>query len=94
MLKLEIIILQSKEEEPHLTKNPYFSVDPAPPALESDPKILRNVLLDETQSLFLRYRAMFALRNKGDSESILALAEGTKLLLDFCELSPILIYCL
>ena len=29
-------------------------------------------------TLFKRYRAMFALRNKGDEASILALAEGLK----------------
>ena len=32
--------------------------------------------IDEKLNLFERYRAMFALRNKGDSESITAIAEG------------------
>jgi len=40
--------------------------------------VLRETLLDESVSLFERYRAMFALRNKGDKDSVLALAEGCK----------------
>merc|ERR1711971_1312251 len=61
-----------------LSANPYASTDPAPPASEEDPEILKNTLLDENLTLFKRYRAMFALRNKGDEASILALAEGLK----------------
>ena len=61
-----------------LSTNPYASTDPAPPASEEDPEILKNTLLDENLTLFKRYRAMFALRNKGDDASILALAEGLK----------------
>ena len=67
---------ESKEEGPKLSANPYSSVDPAPPSLESDTQVLRKNLLDENLSLFERYRAMFALRNKGDKESVLAIAEG------------------
>jgi len=67
---------QFQAENHLLSSNPYNSVDPAPPALERDTdKLLKN-LLDENQSLFERYRAMFALRNKGDNESIAALAKG------------------
>ncbi|XP_069353731.1 deoxyhypusine hydroxylase [Eulemur rufifrons] len=55
---------------------PYLSVDPAPPAEERDVGRLRAVLLDESQPLFERYRAMFALRNAGGQEAALALAEG------------------
>jgi len=65
-----------KAENPVLSSNPYNSVDPAPPALERDTAILLNNLLDENLSLFERYRAMFALRNKGDDKSITALAKG------------------
>ena len=67
---------ESKEEGPKLSANPYASVDPAPPSLEKDTEVLKANLLDESLSLFDRYRAMFALRNKGDKESILAIAEG------------------
>lgn len=34
--------------------------------------------MDEKESLFARYRAMFSLRNLGTEESIVALAEGLK----------------
>ncbi|XP_053436274.1 deoxyhypusine hydroxylase [Nycticebus coucang] len=59
-----------------LVAGPYLSVDPAPPAEEHDVGRLREMLLDETQPLFNRYRAMFALRNVGGKEAALALAEG------------------
>ena len=67
---------QFKVENQLLSTNPYNSVDPAPPALERDTEKLLNNLLDENQSLFERYRAMFALRNIGDNKSIDALAKG------------------
>lgn len=57
---------------------PYLSVDPAPPAEECDVRRLREVLLDEGQPLFDRYRAMFALRNVGSEAAALALAEGLR----------------
>ena len=59
-----------------LSPNPYSSVDPAPPAVEQDVKALKITLLDETMPLFERYRAMFALRNIGSEDAILALGEG------------------
>ncbi|NWH92281.1 DOHH hydroxylase, partial [Aegithalos caudatus] len=55
--------------------SPYLSVDPAPPAEETDVAKLREILLDESQELFDRYRAMFALRNVGSQAAVLALAE-------------------
>ncbi|XP_075854215.1 deoxyhypusine hydroxylase [Microcebus murinus] len=57
---------------------PYLSVDPAPPAEERDVGRLRAVLLDESQPLFERYRAMFALRDAGGQEAALALAAGLR----------------
>ncbi|XP_048416074.1 deoxyhypusine hydroxylase [Stegostoma tigrinum] len=54
----------------------YCSIDPAPPALEKDIKKLRETLLDESLPLFDRYRAMFALRNIGSQEAVLALGDG------------------
>ncbi|TNM87677.1 hypothetical protein fugu_005898 [Takifugu bimaculatus] len=57
-------------------KNPYCSVDPAPPAARKSVPELRQALLNESLPLFERYRAMFALRNLGSEEAVLALAAG------------------
>lgn len=57
-------------------KNPYCSVDPAPPAARKDVAELRCSLLDQSLPLFERYRAMFALRNLGTEEAVLALGDG------------------
>lgn len=59
-----------------LSDNPFMSVDPAPPCADLSTEDLRTILLDENSSLFRRYRAMFALRNRRDSASVAALAEG------------------
>ncbi|KAJ3317030.1 hypothetical protein HDU76_001408 [Blyttiomyces sp. JEL0837] len=59
--------------------SPYTSVDPAPPVSKSATKTtaeLADMLMDTSRPLFERYRAMFALRNRGDEESVLALAKG------------------
>ncbi|XP_076578849.1 deoxyhypusine hydroxylase [Chaetodon auriga] len=58
------------------TDNPYCSVDPAPPAVMKSVSELRSILLDESLPLFERYRAMFALRNLGNEEAVLALGDG------------------
>eukprot|EP00061_Rhincodon_typus_P017483 g46191.t1 len=50
-------------------------------ALEKDIKKLRETLLDESLPLFDRYRAMFALRNIGSQEAVLALGDGTSTVL-------------
>ncbi|NWI18280.1 DOHH hydroxylase, partial [Crypturellus soui] len=68
--------LQEHGEQPGAS--PYLSVDPAPPAEETDVAKLREALLDESRSLFDRYRAMFALRNVGGREAALALVEGLR----------------
>lgn len=65
-------------DESRSRSNPFSSVDPAPPAVETSVDGLRSTLLDPKQSLFDRYRAMFALRNQNTEESVLALAEGLK----------------
>jgi len=57
----------------------YSTVDPAP----SERTILsieelKRRLLDTNLSLFKRYRALFSLRDRGDTESALAMAEGFK----------------
>lgn len=59
-------------------ENPYASVDPTPPAEIKDVKQLEHILLDEHDSLFNRYRAMFSLRNIKTDESVLAISKGLK----------------
>jgi len=55
----------------------YASIDPAPPASSAlSTAELKTILLDTKKSLFDRYRAMFALRDRGDKDSILALSAG------------------
>lgn len=57
----------------------YSSVDPAPPSTETkDVKVLAAQLIDPKLALFKRYRAMFALREIGTDEAVLALCEGLK----------------
>lgn len=81
--------LESNDKAKDLLKNPYSSIDPAPPAETTDVNVLRADLLDESKSLFDRYRAMFTLRNLGTTESILALTEG--MCISFKKLRKILI---
>ena len=64
-------------------QNPYCSVDPTPSISLKDTSALRSMLLDENVPLFERYRAMFALRNKVDDESVKALAEGMYIVCTF-----------
>jgi len=56
---------EEEENEEELDENPYNSVDPTPPShtTTSTPD-LREQLLDDSIPLFLRYRAMFSLRNR------------------------------
>ena len=55
----------------------FGSVDPAPPAKVLLPTVqLREQLLNISLPLFDRYKAMFALRNQGTKESVLALCDG------------------
>ncbi|KYN01935.1 PREDICTED: deoxyhypusine hydroxylase [Cyphomyrmex costatus] len=70
--------LECNSNAKDLQKNPYSTIDPAPPVEITDVKVLRDILLDESKSLFDRYRAMFSLRNLSTRESILALTEGLK----------------
>lgn len=57
----------------------FDSIDPAPALSSSIPiPTLREILLDTSIPLFERYRAMFALRNIGSSEAVLALCDGLK----------------
>ncbi len=54
----------------------YTTIDPAPPSTLTTIDELKKILLDENHSLFERYRAMFALRNIGSDEAVLAICEG------------------
>jgi len=76
--RIEWLIEKSSQESKNLSTNPYKSIDPAPPSQTEDTETLKNILLDESRPLFERYRAMFSLRNKGDEDSVLALADGLK----------------
>jgi deoxyhypusine monooxygenase len=60
--------------------NPYASVDPSPPLSHEKQNVteLKRILMDESESLFNRYRAMFSLRNLRSKESVLAIAAGLK----------------
>ncbi|EFN82005.1 Deoxyhypusine hydroxylase [Harpegnathos saltator] len=69
--------LESNSNTEDSQKNSYWTVDPAPPAEITDVDVLREILLDQSESLFNRYRAMFSLRNLGTTESILILTEGS-----------------
>jgi len=54
----------------------YMSVDPAPPYPPAPVQELKAKLLDQNLSIFNRYRALFALRDAGSEEAILALCEA------------------
>ncbi|XP_067936094.1 deoxyhypusine hydroxylase-like isoform X2 [Watersipora subatra] len=69
--------LDSNSETDISSSNPFHSVDPAPP-LPGDLTVaaLTAQLLDENLSLFLRYRALFTLRNMRTEEAVLAITLG------------------
>ncbi|XP_057671034.1 deoxyhypusine hydroxylase [Diorhabda carinulata] len=77
-LALDRIKWLQSQKQPTLSKNPYNSVDPAPPSTDSNVEYLRKVLLDGSAPLFERYRAMFSLRNLQSKEAIDALGEALK----------------
>ncbi|XP_045521456.1 deoxyhypusine hydroxylase [Pieris brassicae] len=67
-----------KQNSEKLSSSIFLSIDPAPPSTEENFEVLKNTMMDESKTLFDRYRAMFSLRNLGTSESINALGEGFK----------------
>jgi len=85
--------LESNSNAKNLQKNSYSTIDPAPPAKITDVKVLRDILLDESKSLFDRYRAMFSLRNLGTRESILALTEGNYINLKILNKYQLIEFC-
>lgn len=58
--------------------NPYASVDPSPPNQIKDVEQLTKILLNENETLYKRYQAMFSLRNIQTVDSINALGKGLK----------------
>ncbi|CAG8631049.1 17605_t:CDS:2, partial [Acaulospora morrowiae] len=76
-LAIAKIKYENSKEDLESIKSIYTSIDPAPPntKIKSIPE-LRDILLDTKLPLFERYRAMFALRNLGTVEAVLALAQG------------------
>lgn len=76
LARLEWLETKRKNESGDLSANPYYSVDPAPPHLNKSVEYLREQLMNESESMFERYRAMFQLRNDGSDQAILALCEG------------------
>lgn len=70
--------LQNSKDKERLSENPYNSVDPAPPATETDVPTLKTTLLNENAPLFQRYRAMFSLRNLRTKEAVQALGSALK----------------
>lgn len=66
-------------EKAALASQVYRTVDPAPAYVEAKPiSQLQADLCSPAQSLFLRYRAMFTLRNLNSDAAALALCEGLK----------------
>lgn len=59
-------------------ENIYSSVDPSPPSGTKDIARLTEILLDENEKLYERYRAMFSLRNLRTVDSINAIGKGLK----------------
>lgn len=58
--------------------NPYKSIDPAPPVTSGNILKWKEELNDTSLPLFLRYRALFALRNHGGRLAVEALVSGFK----------------
>jgi deoxyhypusine monooxygenase len=70
-----------QEKEKLNDNNPYASVDPSPPLADDQGKSvadLQKILMNESESLFNRYRAMFSLRNMRSKEAVIAISSGLK----------------
>lgn len=63
-----------ERDKPEISE--FGSVDPAPASQEVGVESLRETLCDENEKMFIRMRALFALRNIGGEESVDALADG------------------
>jgi deoxyhypusine monooxygenase len=65
-----------QQNRSYFNASKYLSVDPAPPLQGKSVEELEEILLNSSLSLFERYRAMFALRENGSNEAVLALGKG------------------
>lgn len=68
--------LKDKDGGHFVDNNPYLSVDPAPPKMDGSVPEWKKQLNDVSLPLFDRYRVMFALRNQGGTDAVLALTSG------------------
>lgn len=68
--------MQKNPEKLSLLTSQYLSHDPTPCSEEKDESVLERQLLDEKETLFNRYSAMFALRNIGSDAAVRALTKG------------------
>lgn len=77
-LAIAKICLEGSADKDEKYSNKFSSIDPAPAFEENESTVkeLERILLDSTRPLFERYRAMFSLRNLGDTEAVLALSKG------------------
>jgi deoxyhypusine monooxygenase len=76
-LAIERIQYEQAQKEQQEVASPYASVDPAPADTTlQGVQALGDKLMDTQETLFNRYRAMFALRNIGTDEAVLQLARG------------------
>lgn len=66
--------MESSDRIPGVSQ--YGSVDPAPPAIETEIPVLRSILLDEDARMFERMRVVFSLRNIRSSDSVKTLCDG------------------
>eukprot|EP01060_Flectonema_neradi_P036678 TRINITY_DN7134_c0_g1_i1.p1 TRINITY_DN7134_c0_g1~~TRINITY_DN7134_c0_g1_i1.p1 ORF type:complete len:294 (+),score=54.14 TRINITY_DN7134_c0_g1_i1:44-925(+) len=78
-LAYQRILLLKNDPNQFSTKSPFSSVDPTPSFLNNIPpstKSLEEILCDEDEPLFDRYRAMFSLRNIGTPEAIASVGKA------------------
>lgn len=78
LARVDWLASRSKTGEAEGDENPFASVDPSPPAATRNVAELRRVLLDDSETLFTRYRAMFSLRNLRTEEAVRAIGAGLK----------------
>jgi deoxyhypusine monooxygenase len=77
---IDLINWNHSGDRENIDKSLYLSHDPAPPLAVngkgSSISELESMLLDSTKSLFMRYRAMFSLRDMNNDEAALVLVKG------------------
>jgi deoxyhypusine monooxygenase len=80
--QIAIDLIEWKNSNSKSDNSVFLSVDPAPPFQLNGENCtalsFQKILMDESESLFNRYRAMFSLRNMNSDESSLSLLEGFK----------------